>query len=159
MRFVKPMTKTIHLTPGPGGEPRWIEVKLDLTAAEQQQVRNAGFGRLSRRAEDTDRTEIEIDWAAMAFARAEAYLVDWSAAHVSRADERVPLSPAAIRALHPDDFAEIDEAIKQHIEEREAGKGQTTSAPSSTATARSSEEASTGPGTTTVGLQNTSSTV
>lgn len=146
MRFVAPLTATLPLKDGPGGEKNWIEVKQDLTAGEEKALRSSGFRRVSQRKDD-ETNEVDVDWAGMSFARVETYLVDWSAK--DEKGKSVPVSKPAIRALHPDDFDEIDEAIKAHVEARDAEKKSATTSPGlSTATAASSDTP-TGPGTTT----------
>jgi len=97
----------------------WIEVKRQLTAGEERAYRSAGFRRVSQR-KDEDGSEIDVDWTAMAFARAEAFIVDWSAR--TPEDKPMPVSRTNIRTLHPDDFAEIDAAIVAHMEAVDAEK-------------------------------------
>lgn len=114
MRFVSPETVRIELKDG-----QWIEVKKTLTAGEEKAYRSAGFRRVSQR-QDDNTNEVDIDWTAMAFARVEAYLVDWSAKRDDGKD--VPVSKAAIRNLDAESFQEIDEAIVKHIDEADDAK-------------------------------------
>jgi hypothetical protein len=149
MRFVAPVTETIQLKDG-----HWIEIKKDLTAGEERALRSSGFRRVSQRKED-ETNEVDVDWTAMAFARVEAYLVDWSA----RDDKgkSVAVSKAAIRALDEDSFNEIDEAIKAYVEARDAAKkaaAKPTTSGSSIASADSSAIPD-GPGTSTSAPLNT----
>lgn len=118
MRFVTPESKRLHLKDGPDGEKNWIDVKLHLTVGEEKKYRSAGFKQLTP-GSDPDAAEqkdakIDVDWSRLAFARAEAYLIDWSS--------KQALKRATIEALHPEDFDEIDEAIKKHIDEQAALK-------------------------------------
>lgn len=113
MRFVSPETTQIPL---PNGE--WIEVKNDLPAIEEKRYRSAGFKRLSQRKGDGDETQndIEIDWAALAFARVAAYLVDWGVKDASGKAKKYSFD--AVKQLHPDDFDVIDQAVQAHIDAR-----------------------------------------
>ncbi|MES2360156.1 MAG: hypothetical protein V4529_17575 [Gemmatimonadota bacterium] len=119
MRFVKPDVVRIDLEFGDGSSG-WIDVKKELTAGEEKRFRTAGFKRLSQSGSD-GRNEVDIDWSAMAFARAEAYLADWS--------EKRKLNADTIRALAKDDFDVIDAAIQLHIEAMEQEKKATSGAP------------------------------
>src|SRR5689334_15448688 len=109
MRFVTPDVVRIPLKNGED----WIEVKKELTVGEEKRFRSAG---LKHMAQADGETKIDIDWAAMARARVEAYLVDWSA---TKADPKnkgkvvaVKVTRETIEALAPEDFDEIDEAIQ-----------------------------------------------
>lgn len=111
MKFVMPETVRLDLADG-----QWIEVKKYLSAVEEKRFRSAGMRRMTpRKGDDQEATsEIEIDWAAMAFARVTTYLVDWSA---RKADgTKQPLTKDAIGQLDTESFEEIDNAIQAHIE-------------------------------------------
>lgn len=145
MRFVSPETARLELpdtvtTETVEGESRevraknWIEVKKMLTAGEEKRYRAAGFGRVSQRADVAQPTagdaakaknEIDVDWTALAFARALAYVVDWS--------EKRKFDADSLQALHPDDFKAIDDAILAHIDAMDAEKKPTAGSPRSTA--------------------------
>lgn len=103
----------------------WIEVKKELGKGEEAAFRAAGLGRMSR---SNDVNEVAIDWRAMALARVETYVVDWSAKDANGKDVKV--TSAAIANLHPDDFDEIDAAIQAHIaavaDEKKARSGSRT---------------------------------
>jgi hypothetical protein len=125
-----PEFDTLTLKDGPNGEKNWIKVRKTLTAGEAAAYRTAGFKRITRVEDTTDQngnkqaadgqapaegqgkatTDVDIDWKALAFARADAYLLEWSATK--------KLEPSAVRALDPDDFTEIDNAIEAHIKEQ-----------------------------------------
>jgi len=109
MRFVS--SETVRL---PLSDDQWIEVKKTLTAGEDRAYKSAGFKRVSQR-EGSTQNEVDVDWSAMAFARVEAYLVDWSAKNESTGKD-VPVTRAAIRNLDPESFEEIDAAIKAHAD-------------------------------------------
>ena len=119
MRFVAPETVRIELSDG-----AWIDIKKALTAGEEKSYRSAGFRRVSQQ-DGTGRNEVDVDWTAMAFARVEAYLLDWSAKKPDGKD--MPVSRSAIRALSQESFDEIDEAIKARIEATDDEKKATTS--------------------------------
>lgn len=106
MRFVAPETVRIEL---PGGQD-WIVVKKELTAGEERKFRSAGLMKVSHQGKDP---EIGVNWADMAFARVEAYLVDWSAQKPD--GTRLPVSRTQIEALHTEDFEAIDAAVQAHI--------------------------------------------
>jgi hypothetical protein len=112
MRFVKG-TETVKKYLKNGTD--WVEIKKELTVGEDRRYRTAGMNRM--RAEKTDSKgetplpSIEVDFAYMAIARVEAYLVDWSA------DRK--LNRASIEALAKEDFEEIDDLVQAHIAEQE----------------------------------------
>ena len=131
MRFVTPGSKRLDLKDGPEGEKNWIEVRLNLTVGEEKRFRSAGFRQLTP-GSDPEATEqkdakIDVDWARLAFARAEAYILDWSAKDAKGKDIR--FSRGALESLHPDDFDEIDKAIQAHIDEQAASKKETGGVP------------------------------
>lgn len=102
MRFVAPETVRIDLADGD-----WIEVKKELGVGEDRRYRTAGVKRANAK------EEVEIDWTAMALARVQTYLVDWSARDAK--DKPVPVTRQAIEALAVEDFEAIDAAIQAHI--------------------------------------------
>jgi len=106
MRFVKPEITRLEFVDS-DGEKAWIEVKNELTVGEEKRYRAAAFGRVQAMGGSNG---IDIDWECMAFARVDAYLVEWS-------DKR-PLNTDAIRALSSEDFEQIDALIQAHIERR-----------------------------------------
>jgi hypothetical protein len=114
MRFVSPETVRINLSDG-----QWIDVKKTLTAGEEKAYRSAGFKRVSQR-QDDNANEVDIDWQAMAFARVDTYLVEWSAKKPDGKD--MPLTKSAIRNLDAESFKEIDDAIVAHIDAVEEAK-------------------------------------
>lgn len=122
MRFVQPDVVRIQL-----GDGDWIEVKKELSVGEEKRYRSAGMQRVSQEA---GRSEIGVNWSAMAFARVEMYLTDWSAAYGEKG-KAVPLSPTAIQSLSVEDFDRIDDAIQKHIaamdQEKKAMTGSLTS--------------------------------
>jgi hypothetical protein len=129
MRFVSPETVRIDLPSHEDGGKNWIEVKKHLSAGENHRFRSAGLTRLSQR---DGGNEVSVDWVALAFARVEAYLVDWSAKNPQTGKD-IPVSRAAIESLAPDDFDAIDKAVQQHIADMaDPKKSQTSTAPTLT---------------------------
>ena len=103
MRFVVPELVKIDL---PGGD--WIEVKKELTVGEEKRYRTAALRRTYNVGKGDE--ELQIDWGLMAFARVEAYVVNWSASQ--------PFSRSALEALASEDFEAIDDAVQAHIAAR-----------------------------------------
>lgn len=120
MRFVSPETVRIDL-----GNGDWIEVKKELTVGEEMRFRSAGLQKANGKA------EVDIDWTAMAFARVEAYLVDWSAR--GKDDKPVKVERSAIEALDSESFAAIDTAIQAHMAAVAAAKKAPSMTPTSSA--------------------------
>jgi hypothetical protein len=107
-RFVKPETLRLELADG-----AWVEVKRDLNIWEDKKYRAAGLKRLSG-AQDAGTAAIDIDWAEMALARADTYIVDWNFSDDN--GKSAAYSAAALRNLSPEAFEELDAAIVKHIE-------------------------------------------
>ena len=106
MRFVKPETVRLTLPDG-----NWLDVKKELTVAEDMRLNSAGFTRMSGAGGNRG---IDIDWLEMGLAKVETYVVDWSAKNDSGKD--VPITRATIENLAPEDFKAISDAIDAHIE-------------------------------------------
>ncbi len=106
----------------------WIEIKKELNVGEDKRYRTAGMNRMRAEKDGGEGAlpTIEVDFAHMAVARVEAYLVDWS--------EKKKISRAAIEALCKEDFEEIDALISAHIEEQEQAAKNALSAAQATST-------------------------
>lgn len=128
-RFVLPETTTIQLTDGD-----WIEVKKRLMNGERRTILVSLVG---------TRTDegLKPDKETMGMAEVAAYLVDWSL--VGPDGRRVSIDTegkkyAALRALDPDDYDEIETAIDAHkaamARERAALKNSKDGKPESSAT-------------------------
>jgi hypothetical protein len=106
MRFVEPEVVRYELKSGD-----WVELKKELSVGEEKAFRSAGLRHMKQ---DGGESAIVVDWAAMATARVEAYLVGWSA----KGQNGKPLAVTAtsIKALHKDDFEEIDKLVEKHME-------------------------------------------
>lgn len=111
LRFVKPVTDRIELTGG-----AWIEVKHQLTVGERRGI----LSRAAKGGVSTDGQRVHLDGAEMAFARVETWLTDWSARDAQ--DKPMKLTPAALRALDAESFAEIEAALDAHEEAVDAAK-------------------------------------
>src|SRR6186997_1171028 len=123
MRFVTPEVVRIDLKDSVDSKgetvKNWIEIKKELSKAEDAQMRSGGLKRMSQ-SESDKQTEIGVDWKALSMSRVIAYLQDWSAKDAKGKD--IKCTPAAIGELSTADFDEIDEAIKKHIDELEDEK-------------------------------------
>lgn len=123
---VKPEDVKIDLTFVDEGKtfPFWIKIKKRLTVGESRRVMTAGWRGLRQsnpgaRADNAG-PEIQIDWKATSFARAEAYLIDWSL--TDERETKLAVTHDVIESLHPDVFALIEDAINKHIETAEQEK-------------------------------------
>ncbi len=112
-RFVKPDVVRVDISEGD-----WIEIKKQLTVGEEKQVSAKSIRQMGGRLGEED-ARWDIDPAVFAFARVEAYLVDWSFAEEDDDGNLKPveLTAESIRALDEASFNEIDEAIDKHIKE------------------------------------------
>jgi hypothetical protein len=99
----------------------WIKIKKALTVGEDRIFKTAGWKGVRQQGEGaSEATEINMDWKSMSFARAQAYLVDWSLEDDRHT--RMPLTVNSLMALHIDLFELIETAISKHVEEMEAEK-------------------------------------
>ncbi len=122
-RFVNPDVTKLDLSDGD-----WIEVKRRLNVAERRSITS----RAAKGGVSTDSTRVFVDANEMEFAKVEAWVLDWS--FTDAADKRVKFSPEAVRALDPDTFAEIIDAIDAHEKAEEAAKNSSASVASSSST-------------------------
>lgn len=102
MEFVKPETVRIQLN----GSGNWIDIKKELTVAEDEWLTTAGYRRMGG--------EVIVDWVMLRLARVIVYLTDWS--------DKTPISEQAIRNLTRASFDEIDAAIRAHLTAAEQEK-------------------------------------
>jgi len=112
-RFVRPETERLDLTDGD-----YLVVKRRLTAGEQRRAFNRVI-KIMRVGPDGRPTVPEIDPAAIGLGRMVEYLLDWSLVDdnnrvVPIRDQPAAVVEAALLALDPVSFAEIDEAIVAH---------------------------------------------
>jgi hypothetical protein len=119
VRFVQPETVRLDISDG-----EWIEIKKQLTWAEQQDFTNAGV--------DTKVSgpEISVKWGDVALQRLLIWLVDWSLLDAN--GKNVPISRDSISALDTETGEEIVAAMNKYVaaraEEKKATAGKTSSA-------------------------------
>jgi hypothetical protein len=123
VRFVQPVVDRLELTDGD-----WLEVKHQLTVGERRGI----LSRAAKGGVSTDGQRVHLDGAEMAFARAETWLLDWS--FQDAAGKPMKLSPAALRALDAESFAEIEAALDAHEEAVDAAKNSSASMASGSST-------------------------
>lgn len=135
---VAPEVVTLNLTwQDPGGVSRdfWIKIKKFLTVGEERVVQTAGWKGVSGvgQGEDNAAAEIRIDWKATSFARALAYLIDWSLESDPDKHVRMPLNASSLQSLHGEVFELIENAITAHVkamdDEKKARAGSSASVP------------------------------
>lgn len=133
-RFVMPEVVRLDLSDGD-----WIEVKRRLNVAERRSITS----RAAKGGVSTDSTRVFVDANEMEFAKVEAWVLDWS--FVGADEKPVKFSAEAVRALDPNTFAEIIDAIDAHEKAEEAVKnsaGSTATSSSTQASAASTSVAS-----------------
>ena len=115
--LVQPGQKRYDLAVDVGGvlTSFWIEVKRELNMGELSRMREQAVRNVT-----SDFSKMEIDFSALAVARAAAYLVDWSLddgqANKLRLDPNQPLvSIKTLGRLSPVFFKAIDDAIGAHV--------------------------------------------
>ena len=125
---VKPETERLELewTDDVGDvHPFWLEVKKRLNVGEDRKMTTSGFKSMSAgAADDKDKAprsaEINMDWQAQAFARAEIYITDWSLTDDKSVKLRV--CREVIETFHPELFKVIEDGITRHVEAMAAAK-------------------------------------
>ncbi len=111
-RFVSPATNTKVLQL-PGGD--WIEVKKQLTVGEERSAFQQAIGEVN--SEGWRRPNVEM----IGLAEVHAYLVDWGGDGFRDAEGRsVQPTLAALQNMRPNDYREIETAIKDHVAAMEA---------------------------------------
>ena len=128
MRFVSPETVRIDLTPGPKGEPRWIEIRKELSAVAMNRYRSASLiPKVIPGVDGAMNTpDIGMDLTKLSVSRIQAYMLDWSAKDEKGKPIKYTLD--ALEALDRESFDEIDNAIGAYLEAQEAEKKQTAGA-------------------------------
>lgn len=109
--FVNPSTTTLQL---PGGH--WLEVKNKLTLGEERGAFQQIVGEINQ-ATGWRRPNVEMQ----GLAEVSAYIVAWS---LMDGGKPVPIDTegkkiAALRALHPNKYKVIEDAVQAHIEDQE----------------------------------------
>jgi hypothetical protein len=93
----------------------WIKVKKRLSIGESRRMLKSISrvrSELRRDVKGTQNAEAQFEWTEYSFARAEAFLLDWSLADDN--DTKMKISRENIEALDADVFDIIDNAIDQH---------------------------------------------
>lgn len=90
------------------GESFWIKVKKYLTVGEERRMLTSGWKGISRQ------SDVQIDWNAQQFARAQIYLTDWSL--VNDAAEKLPITRETLEAMPSELFTIVENAITLHVE-------------------------------------------
>jgi hypothetical protein len=115
-RFVRPETDRLDLTDGD-----WILVKRQLTAGEQRRA----YARSLKPVRRGEQPEVDVETLGLGLIT--QYLLDWSLVDdndrvVLIRDQPAAVVEAALLALDPASFAEIDAAITAHVEAQAAEK-------------------------------------
>lgn len=93
----------------------WIEVKKELSFAEQQKVLGAGVGKVANTGQ-----EFSMDFESMNVVKLDVWIDDWSL--TDKDGKHVKKSKDAIAHLRPDVAQEMIDAIEKHQEGNEAEK-------------------------------------
>lgn len=95
----------------------WITVKRQLTAGESKQLMSSGIKRLSNGTDASASPGYDVDLAAAAFEKVALHLLGWN---LDQHGKVIALDTPkgirdALKALHPDVFAEIERVIDAHV--------------------------------------------
>ena len=108
-RFTQPGTKRLEISDGD-----WLLVKTGLNAGDQRKQDTLAVVPVLIDGRTVDR----IDWSMYEFLRTDLWLVDWSLTKTENGKTvAITKSVDALRALDPDDFDEINNAVYRHIVE------------------------------------------
>ena len=106
--FVEPETERLDL-----GDGAWIEVKSELTYAEQKKLDAASINQIGGLGDPDAR--LEVDYARLPLVRMLTWIVDWS---LTDGDNKpVPVDMAHIEILRAPAVAAINAALDKHITE------------------------------------------
>lgn len=108
-RFVQPEPVRLPLSDGD-----WIDVKKELNAGEQRRI----FTSLVRTMQMDGKAELNPDQVGKT--KILAYVVDWS--FVDEKGARTKFSEAALDAVDPASYKEINDAVDKHDEAAEAAR-------------------------------------
>lgn len=121
----------VYVDPTGTTHPFSITLKRHLTVGEERAVMTAGWAGVRPRT--GGEAEIRVDWNIQGFARARAYLIDWSL--TDDKGVKLPITAQVIETLHSDVFTIIDNAITAHVEamaeEKKARSGGSAPSPTS----------------------------
>lgn len=96
----------------------YIEVKRQLNAGEQNQISAGAFKSVTPTVgKDGPSVSYDIDLEVAAFRKVLVYLVDWNLTRDGKtlAIENWKAKYDALKALHPDVYAEIERAVDAHV--------------------------------------------
>lgn len=121
-RFTVPAVDRVMISDGD-----WIEVKRDLNVGEVKKMESAGQSPTPVMLAGVPINP--IDWERYEFERAAIYLVDWSLRDakdkpVTLKDKEGNIDLSKLRALSPDSFKEISDAIMKHAVDRSRQRAQ-----------------------------------
>jgi hypothetical protein len=118
---VEPEEVKIELTwTDPNGTDRqlWIKAKKILSIGEQRRMLKSiskVTSSIGEKLGDKSSAEASFEWTDYSFARAEAYLLDWSLTNGQ--DKRMAVSRETLESLHQSLFDVIDNALDDHEKE------------------------------------------
>jgi hypothetical protein len=113
-RFVQPETVRLPLSEGD-----WVEIKKRLNVGEQRRAMAQVVKEIRTTAGDS---RVTPDLEMMGKAELLQYIVDWSLKDAN--DKPVPFSQAALDALDPDSYKEIEDAVDAHKAVMEAARAE-----------------------------------
>ena len=105
----------------------WVIVRKQLTAGEEKKMSTGALKRMSPTGAGTDAFAVayDVDFEAAAFNKIIVYLLDWNVPDNSGKPKLIDTPKAmsaALRALHPDVFKEIERVIEAHVEAQQQEK-------------------------------------
>jgi hypothetical protein len=110
--FADPRKNTRIVIPAING---WIEVRDEISVGEERRIfANAVKGQTTTK---DGEARMEYDAEKVSFGNTALYVIDWSL--------KRKLTPDALKALKPEIYKAIDEAVRVHIERVKEGNGQT----------------------------------
>lgn len=113
-------TDKIELTwiDGETSRPLWLLVKKYLSIGEERamlrSVSSVSQPVSKRKGEAAPPATANIAWTDYSFARAVAYIIDWSLAHDPDPENRLPPTRESLETLKQDAFELIDNALDAH---------------------------------------------
>ena len=108
-------------------EECWITVRQQLTAGEEKKMATGALKRMSPSGAGTKDFNVsyDVDFEAAAFNKIVVYLLDWNVPDNNgkiKSIDTPKAMDAALRALHPDVFKEIERVIDEHVEAQQEKK-------------------------------------
>jgi hypothetical protein len=110
--------ETVQLRLDDYGFPgQWVEAKERLTYGEEQELANGVFTGMTT----GTNSQINLDMGRQAIRRLTVWLTDWS---FTQGGKRVKLTTESVGSLNPKVADAINQALDDHIERTEEGKGE-----------------------------------